>query len=127
MPNLVEGKFEVSLASVLDVLEKIIVEVLPKLDGFVVGWAGAEILLSLDFEAVEDGKGGRLLVLDVLEEVVEFGPGWLSLEFHDEGHGQGPGGVDFDLAVEEVLGVGVEDELLGGWVVFIFGGLLWTH
>ena len=37
MPNLVEGKFEVSLASVLDVLEKIIVEVLPKLDGFVVG------------------------------------------------------------------------------------------
>ena len=37
VPDLVEGKFEVSLASVLDVLEKIIVEVLPKLDGFVVG------------------------------------------------------------------------------------------
>ena len=87
MPDLVESKWDTSLASVLNVLEKIIVEVLPELDGFVVGWAGAEILLSLYFEAVEDGEGGGLVILDVLEEVVEFGPGWLSLEFHDKGHG----------------------------------------
>ena len=37
MPDLVEGKWDTSLASVLNVLEKIIVEVLPELDGFVVG------------------------------------------------------------------------------------------